>query len=531
MTKKALTLERVRLQHQKGDLKKAKKGYLALLKHLPNNSDVLHGLGILSIQMDHLEEAIPYLEKAIALKPEDPTLSLHLANAFKMQGLFNKAIQLLEKTIARHPDYLPAYNNMGTLFYAQGKLSDAIFYFETTIQKKPDYWDAYYNLGLAFSKKNDLTQAINTFKILLNNIPDHFAARYLLGVSYMEQNKSDSAIQEFLTIEKMHPFHFETESNLAACYLKKGDVDHAKAHYLKALELRPKDIQILFNLGVITMQQGYVDSAINYYQAITEINPTLFEVHNNLGVAFLAKNHIGYALTHFQKALAIEPHNKTIQYTVAMLQQNQRLLAAPPDYIQSLFDAYADHYDSHLLQALEYKIPVIFYGALKKYLSHHPLDILDLGCGTGLTATPFKPHAKSLTGVDLSAAMLKKAKEKNMYDTLQQSDILDFLNDKKSLYDLILAGDVLVYLGDLQLLFLRIFDALKPQGLFIYNAEITEDNHFKMNQSGRFSHHDAYLHSLAASSGFKTIDYQKIITRLQNNEPVYGHLVILKREG
>lgn len=527
MAKPHVNLDEVRLLHKQGAWDEARIGYLALLRINPRDPDILHALGILATQQDHLDEAIDYFEKAEQLKPEDPTIALHHANVLKMQGLFNKAWLLLEQTIQAHPEYVPAINNAGTVLFTLGKLEDAIRYFQLAIAKEPRYFDAYYNLGLAFSKKQDQTEAIATFKLLLQQVPDHYAARVLLGNCYMAQNHFQNAIEEFLRIEKTHAFHFETETNLATCYLKIGDILNAKSHYLKALELRPNDLQILFNLGFITMQQGFTDRAIQYYEMANRLNPDAFSIHNNLGVAYLAKNHLGNALHHFQEALRIEPNNETLRYTVTALQQNQRLLAAPPDYVQSLFDAYADHYDSHLLNALDYQIPTLFHKALHKLLPNTPLDILDLGCGTGLTALPFKAQAKSLTGVDLSANMLKMAVQKHHYDKLIRADILTFLQEKKAAYDLILAGDVLVYLGDLQALFTLIHTALREEGLWIFNTEITEEADFKMNQSGRFSHSKAYLEQLAQS--FKVVFYKKVITRLQNNEPVYGHLYVLKR--
>ncbi len=346
----------------------------------------------------------------------------------------------------------------------------------------------------------------------------------------MQQDNIPAALKEFLNIETTYPYHFETQTNLANCYLKQGAFNEAKTHYLKALELHAEDVQILFNMGVINMQQGYIDHAIQYYQRAVRINPDYFAAQNNLGVAFLAKQHAGYALQHFKEALRIQPKNTAVAYTVNMLAQNRRLLTAPPDYIQSLFDAYADHYDSHLMKALDYKIPTLFRNALIKLLPSQKLDILDLGCGTGLCATPFKANANTLTGVDLSHNMLEMAKEKHIYDELIQSDLTTFLADKIDRYDLILAGDVLVYIGELDSLFKYISQACREQGLVIFNAEISDADTYKMNQSGRFSHSKDYLDKLATENQFKIEDYQACTSRLQNNEPVYGHLYVLRKK-
>jgi len=519
-----------RALHQAGELDQAKTGYLSILRDNPRTVEALHWLGILCIQQDNFSDAVEYLQKAIEYDAKNPTIHLHLANALKLQGLFSQAIRVLQNTIAHYPEYIAAFNNLGTVYYAQGKLDDAINYYRKAIAKQPNYVDAYYNLGLALAKKNLFAEAISTYQELLQYAPEHFAARFHLACAFMQQNKIEDALAEFITIEMAQPYHFETQSNLATCYLKQGGFNQAKSHYQNALALRPQDTQILFNLGYIHMQQGFLDTAIQYYQRAVTVDPDLFAAHNNLGVAFLAKQHSGLAMQHFQEALRLQPHNEAVAYTVKMLSQNQHLLAAPPDYIQSLFDAYADHYESHLLNALDYKLPEIIARTFTQLItSTKKFDILDLGCGTGLCGVPFKQHASSLSGVDLSANMLEIAAQKKLYDALIKSDVTTFLTDKVAQYDLILAGDMLVYSGELDTLFQFISQALRPAGLFVFNAEIGHSPTFKMNQSGRFSHHKDYLDGLAAKHHFSILSYQEIMTRMQNNEPVYGHLYVLQR--
>lgn len=515
--------------HKAGLLDEASVGYLALLRKNPRDVQAIHALGIISAQQDDFPQAIDYLNKAIELNPNDETLYLHLANIFKMQGLFSQAVHALQTALEKNPKYVLAMNNLGSVYYTQDKFNEAVPYYQHAIDLEPKYIDAYYNLGLAFSKQQKYAEAINTYEKLLQMSPEHFAARFHLACALMQQEKMTDALTQFLNIELQHPHHFETQTNLATCFLKLGKFNEAKAHYFKALELAPEDTQILFNLGYICMQQGYVDSAIQHYQRAVQIDPDYFAAHNNLGVAFLAKQHVGFALHHFQEAMRLQPNNPAIKYTVSMLSQHQHLLAAPPDYVQSLFDAYADHYELHLLNALDYQVPKLLRDAVLKVKNNFSGAILDLGCGTGLCGVAFKPYAKTLIGVDLSTKMLEVATQKNIYDEIINGDLLSTLKTKKSTYDLILAGDVFVYIGDLAAIFQSASEALQNNGLLAFNAEMNEQADFKMNQSGRFSHSKNYLDQLAAKNNFKIVHYDVVVTRTQNNEPVEGHLYVLQQ--
>ena len=64
-------------------------------------------------------------------------------------------------------------------------------------------------------------------------------------------------------------------------------------------------------------------------------------------------------------------------------------------------------------------------------------DILDAGCGTGLCGVLLKPLARSLTGVDLSASMLKKAKQRGIYDRLVEDEITRFLSEHVAAFDVV----------------------------------------------------------------------------------------------
>src|SRR5256885_7102352 len=99
----------------------------------------------------------------------------------------------------------------------------------------------------------------------------------------------------------------------------------------------------------------------------------------------------------------------------------------PPAAVAGLFDKYAENFDQHLQGKLEYRAPELLVDAIAATKPQKPLDILDLGCGTGLCGPLLRPMASTLCGVDLSPAMIEKCKARGVYDRLELCELVQAL--------------------------------------------------------------------------------------------------------
>ncbi len=514
--------------HQAGQLRDAEKGYLELLRNNPQDVTILHLLGLLYAEEAKFDRAQSYLEQALQLQPHEWVISLHLANVLKAQGQWDDALQLLQQLVYTHPDVAAVYNNLGTIYFAQQQWQAALQAYQQALQIQADYIDAYYNTGLTLNKLQRYTEAVHAYKALLMLAPNHVGAHFQLACLFMQKNNLSEALTHFLWIAERYPHHFATQMNLAALFLKSGKSHEAKKYYLQALTLTPTDTQLYFNLGVISAQLGCVEEAIDYYLQALKINPDLADVHNNLSVAYLAIKNNQAALQHFCEVLRLQPQNAAVQHTIDILMQKKNISQSPPEYIRSLFDSYANHYEQHLLNDLHYQVPKTMYEIIVENFPQKKFDVLDLGCGTGLCGELFKPITNTLVGVDLSEKMLAVAAQKHIYTELIQAEISAIHSSQQ--YDLVIAADTLVYVGDWSDIMLTVARALQSAGIFIFNAEISEQENYVMTSSGRFAHHKKYIEKVAAENGFTILQYRKMILRTHNQTAVEGHLYLLRSE-
>ena len=205
-----------------------------------------------------------------------------------------------------------------------------------------------------------------------------------------------------------------------------------------------------------------------------------------------------------------------------------------------MFDEYAHKFDSHLVKVLSYSVPEKLADLLRPYSDpdREKWIILDLGCGTGLSGAAIAPFARQLVGVDLSAKMLEKARERSLYSRLERLDLLTMMQgEAASSYDVVFAADVFVYLGKLDELVNQAQRLLRPGGLFAFSVESLEaltDNastlsgqrDYQLNITGRYAHSVAYLARMAAHYGFDVLSTTDTQSRLDKGKPVQGYLAL-----
>lgn len=63
------------------------------------------------------------------------------------------------------------------------------------------------------------------------------------------------------------------------------------------------------------------------------------------------------------------------------------------------------------------------------------INILDVGCGTGLCAESLKAFTHSIVGIDLSENMLEKAEQRGVYNELIKGDIVDVISNLDGHFD------------------------------------------------------------------------------------------------
>ena len=109
------------------------------------------------------------------------------------------------------------------------------------------------------------------------------------------------------------------------------------------------------------------------------------------------------------------------------------------------YEAWAETYDEEITEN-NYAQPERCANALAQYSTSKEIDVLDIGCGSGLSGLALSDSGfKNIDGCDFSPAMLEKAKHTNAYRQLFIADINEELDIEAETYDAVSAVGVLAF--------------------------------------------------------------------------------------
>ena len=256
-------------------------------------------------------------------------------------------------------------------------------------------------------------------------------------------------------------------------------------------------------LGRCRARLGEDVAALACFERATVQAPLLAEAWSARGGLLRDSGRMADAAHCFQRALELGANPELHRFYLAAVQGGTTPRRAPQSYVATLFDQYAGDFETHLLDVLRYQghetllQPVLADGRTWQL-------VLDLGCGTGLCGRLLHSHAQAVDGVDVSQAMVERARASGVYRRVEHADLLGFLDAGNETADLVLAADVFIYVGALDEVFAAVRRRLCAGGVFAFSVEKhAGPQDLQLLPSLRYAHAPAYLQRLALAHGFR----------------------------
>ena len=409
------------------------------------------------------------------------------------QGQLQQALEQVTVLLQQFPNSSFLYNICGAVYKELGQLDASIEAYKKSIAVKPDYEDAWNNIGSAFKSQGKLEEAIEAYNKALAIKPDYAVAHNNMGNALKEQGKLEEAIEAFN----------------------------------KALAIKPNYAKAYNNVGNSLKEQGKLEEAIEAYKKALAKKPDYTDAYNNIGIVLQEQGKLEEAIEAYRKVLAIKPDYGNAKHMLSSL-TGKTTSVAPREYVENLFDGYANKFEHSLVGDLAYNIPKTMTDLIVKRHGCNALgSILDLGCGTGLTGLEIKEFCSNLEGIDLSNRMLELARDKGVYDKLSHVDIVEYLSQAELNFDYFISTDVFVYLGDLSEVFRFIKTRNKKPGKLVFSTEHAEKDGFHIEKSARYSHSKSYIDGLCKQFNYRISHFSQTNLRKEKGEFLTGGIYLL----
>jgi len=401
----------------------------------------------------------------------------------------------------------PEYHFMAALCHvAAGRAEEAIASYRRALQYRPRYFQARANLGYVLECLGRVEEAAECYRRVLDEQPREWYSLNRLGYCERILGQPQAALGLLARALEVQPNFAPTHNELALAYMQLWRKPEAIASFRTAVALDPQFLFAWCNLGKVL----YLD----YVAAAAE------------GPADSAP-----VLECFDRILALDPGNAEFAHMRDCV-TGARPDRPPDEYIERFFDRFSAQFDEKLKGELEYIGPEAAAAFMASWLgARGGLAVVDLGCGTGLSGTFLRPAAARLVGVDLSGAMLERARERGIYDELVREEIGAFLERQApASVDLAVALEVFLYVGALERVLAAAARALAPGGRLMFSVELAGDEvDFTLSASGRYAHSARYVEAAARQAGFIVSASTDVAIRREIQRPVPARLFALDR--
>ena len=272
-------------------------------KSLDSDSKWQAAIGQLFLERHQAGDAVPYLSRAHALRPDSAEIRQALAAACLESEQPEQAIALIKEPEAAEDYYLLAGAKYLLRQYAAAA-KDA-----TTAVRMDSNQPQY--LLLAARIEQHLGQHDSALSLLASAIklapkwPDPY---YSAGVSLYCEKRYPEARKYLEESMELQPDSARALFLFAVSLASEGNFQQGEAYLRKAVELSPGNAHFRYYLGEILIRQNRLVDAEEVYRQAIRVDPKYAPLHYQLGKLLLRSNHPDLAAQETEKAISLDPN-------------------------------------------------------------------------------------------------------------------------------------------------------------------------------------------------------------------------------
>ena len=278
----------------------------------PNNPDIIHALGILSMELERYRAANDYFDQLLRLDQKTGDAHYYLGLIAEKTGDVDSAFAHFMKVDGNN--LADARVHIAKILARKGRLNEARELLQHLRIASPEN-----GLKLLLIEAEILRDvqkyalAQEVYNQGLDLYEDNFDLLYARALNAADMGRVDILEQDLKRILEEQPDHADALNALGYTLADKTDrLDEAKGYIQQALALKPDSPAILDSMGWVEYRMGNLQAALNYLQRAANINPDA-EIASHLGEVLWKMNNKAKALQVWRDANEREPDNRYIK--------------------------------------------------------------------------------------------------------------------------------------------------------------------------------------------------------------------------
>jgi tetratricopeptide (TPR) repeat protein len=247
------------------------------------------------------------MDKAIALRPDDPKTDMIAASFFTAENHFDRAythLQQAERKGLLTPELLIALSQAEARLNNETKSRE---YLERAAQLDPNNRDLLHDLGVAYRKAGQFDKAIATLQPLL---PD---TRLELALSFFSNKNYTEAGKLFEELARLEPANADYLYMLGQSHLENKRYADAVGALTRLLALQPNYVEAYATLGSVRYLQEDWAGAATALLKFLEFKPNHPFSHFVLATCFDKLGNLKEALVHYNRFLALDDGSSDVR--------------------------------------------------------------------------------------------------------------------------------------------------------------------------------------------------------------------------
>lgn len=248
------------------------------LRMQPKSFDILFDCARFAAEENRWKESVELLQRADAVKPDDPGVLTKLAVENMQIGELEHARLASKRLYDLEPENPDAQYIYGRILQETQRFQEVLAPLaRKMVTQRPDDSHALFLLGMVDYDAGNDAEARQQFARSLQFEPKNNDTRYYLAMLDERDGNFDDARKGMEEVVKTDPNHAGAQHELGVIRLRQGNVAGAREALETALKLRPDIPQTHYQLGLVYARLGMTDQA----KAQTEIYEKLHQAAND----------------------------------------------------------------------------------------------------------------------------------------------------------------------------------------------------------------------------------------------------------